>query len=745
MRFIPVIFLLVLSPLAAAAQEELLPPTEAYLYTAVADANKLTVSWNALPGYYMYRAKFGFASRSENIELGAAEMPPGKRKVDEFFGEMEIYRGRFEIVIPYTRLAAAADTLTLEIKSQGCADIGICFPPQTWVTDIALPPAPQAATQSTGAAPASLVELFGTAAEKQRDDEILPPEQAFILSAEMVGGGLLRVRWSIAPGYYMYRDKFRFSATPPAVSLGDAQFPDGKFKEDEYFGRSEVYYRGVEILLPLANSDDGLQEFMLLTESQGCKEDGICYPPFAQQAPVLLNAANGVSALLPATARGSKISEQARLATLIKDSPLAWVLLTFFGLGLLLAFTPCVLPMIPILSGIIAGQGENVSTRRAFMLSLTYVLGMAITYTAAGATAALFGQQMQAIFQQPWIIISFAGLFVVLALSMFGLYELQMPGAIQTRMSDLSNRQKAGTYIGTAIMGVLSALIVTACVAPPLVAALAVIGQAGEPARGAAALFAMSLGMGAPLLIVGASAGKLLPKAGAWMNVVKAAFGVMLLGVAIWMLERVLPHAITMFMWGALLVVTGIFMGAARAMGAAQSGWRRFGRALGFIMTAYGLLMLVGVAAGGKDTWRPLRGTSLGGASIETGHGLQFNRIKTIADLDAALAEASANGKTVMLDFYADWCVSCLEMEKYTFTDPSVQAALGDTLLLQADVTANDAADKALLKRFGVYGPPTIVFYDRRGRELDGYRVAGFMPADEFTVHVGEALRDAQR
>ncbi len=732
-KYLALVGLVCTATLAAAAGDELLPPTEAYLYSVVADVDTITLNWEVQPGYYLYRAKFGFDSLTPGIRLGPAELPAGKLKVDEFFGEMEIYRGSFQLRIPVIREPGAPREIQLQIRSQGCADIGICFPPQKWVRSITLPAA-EKANQS-----ADLLQLFGSDAERQLQGEILPPEQAFVLSAQLVSEGLLQVRWDIAPGYYMYRDKFRFDARPDSVQLGTAQFPGGRFKEDEYFGRSEVYFSRLEVLLPIAVSDGELDEFLLLTESQGCKEDGICYPPFSQDAPVALSAA--VSAVLPgASVAPAKISEQARLAGLIRDSHFAWVMLTFFGLGLLLAFTPCVLPMIPILSGIIAGQGENVSTRRAFLLSLTYVLGMAVTYTVAGATAAVFGQQMQAIFQQTWIVVGFALLFVALALSMFGLYELQMPGAVQSRMSELSGRQRAGTYIGTATMGVLSALIVTACVAPPLVAALAVIGQAGEPARGAGALFAMSLGMGAPLLVVGASAGKLLPKAGAWMNAVKAAFGVMLLAVAIYMLERVLPHAITMFLWGALLVITGLFMGAARALDGAISGWHRFWRAVGLIMTAYGLLILVGVAVGGNDTWRPLRGTVLSGDPAGVEHGLAFERIKSVADLDAAVAAASARGQAVMLDFYADWCVSCLEMEKYTFTDPDVQTALAGSLLLQADVTANDEQDKALLQRFRIYGPPTIAFYDTQGRELEGFRVVGYMPAEEFATHVREAL-----
>ena len=423
------------------------------------------------------------------------------------------------------------------------------------------------------------------------------------------------------------------------------------------------------------------------------------------------------------------VSEQDRLSGVIANSSLLTVFLIFAGAGLLLAFTPCVLPMIPILSGIIAGQGQNTTTGRAFALSLTYVMGMALTYTIAGAVFAAAGQQVQAVMQAPWIILLVTGLFVALALAMFGVYELQVPAALQSRLNALSNRQQAGTFFGTAVMGAISALVVTTCVAPPLVAALAVIAQTGDVARGALALFALSFGMGIPLLVIGTSAGRLIPRAGPWMEKIKQVFGLMMLGLAIWMLDRILPPQITMLLWAALAIGTAWVLGAFRG-----AKTPLVGRAFGLVAALYGLALLAGAATDQNNPLRPLD-KILGTGLVH----LEFQRIKTVEDLDRALATASAEGRTAMLDFYADWCVSCKEMEHYTFTDTRVQDELAGTLLLQADVTANDAADQALLARFGIFGPPTIMFFGPDGQERAPYRVVGFMSAERFTEHVQAA------
>jgi thiol:disulfide interchange protein DsbD len=428
------------------------------------------------------------------------------------------------------------------------------------------------------------------------------------------------------------------------------------------------------------------------------------------------------------TKPASPVSEQSRLVALIIEGNILTVMGLFLGLGLLLAFTPCVLPMVPILSGIIAGQGKDITTLRAFLLSLTYVLGMALTYTLAGILFAAAGQQVQALLQQAWIIIAVSLLFSVLALAMFGFFTLQLPAFLQTRINSFSRQQKAGTFIGTAIMGALSALVVTTCVAPPLVATLTVIAESGDVYRGGAALFALSMGMGFPLLVIGTSAGRLLPKAGAWMVTIKELFGFMMLGLAIWMLERLLPGGITMVLWALLLLSMAV------RLWMLSTGFKfivaALSKILAVLLAGYGLITLYAAYQGGTN---PLNSV----ASINgTQQHLTFIRVKTIADLDTELANAKATGQYVMFDFYADWCVSCKEMEYYTFTDPAVQEALANTRLLQADVTANDDADQALLQRMGIFGPPTIVFFDSNGEEIEEKRVIGFQSAEVFREHL---------
>ncbi|MBU2478824.1 MAG: protein-disulfide reductase DsbD, partial [Gammaproteobacteria bacterium] len=385
--------------------------------------------------------------------------------------------------------------------------------------------------------------------------------------------------------------------------------------------------------------------------------------------------------------------------------------------------------------------GEGLTTRRAFMLSLVYVLAMALTYTVAGVIAALFGENLQAAFQNPWILSSFAAVFVLLALSMFGFYDLQMPAALQSRLSALSNRQQGGTLVGVAVMGFLSALIVGPCVAAPLAAALLVIGQTGDTVLGGSALFALSMGMGTPLLAIGTGAGKLLPRAGGWMNAVKAVFGVLLLAVAIWMLERILPAAVSMTLWAALLITSAVYMGALEKLDVDATGWHKLWKGVGLILLVQGVLVLAGVAAGSNDVLQPLRGAALTGnaSTTQAATSLDFQRIKSVDDLNQAITQANRQGKTVMLDFYADWCTECHRMEKNTFRNADVLNALGNAVALQADVTANDDTDKALLQHFKLIGPPAILFFDNNGQELGRHRVVGYMDPETFSAHVQRA------
>jgi thiol:disulfide interchange protein DsbD len=705
--------------LGSAHAQDVLRPEAAFPYSIEAEADRLLLNFAVLDGYYLYRERFGFATSSAGIRLGTPQFPRGEDHEDEFFGKQEIYRHEFTIAVPFTR-RSAADRVELELKLQGCADIGLCYPPQTWMSTVELPAAVESADAGR--------PIFGADA----DDEPLPVEQAFVPNARFDRANELTVSFEIEPGYYLYRHKFEFSVEGE-IELGNPRLPEGVAHTDLNFGDVEVYYDYVEIVVPFARARPEALAVTIQSLFQGCKEDSICYPPTEHSMALTLPAASEFASSAPPAA-APMVSEQDQWAARILGGSWWTFLGGFYVAGLLLAFTPCVLPMVPILSSIIAGQGA-VTPRRGFLLSLSYVLGMAVTYTGAGALAALAGGQIQALFQKPWIISLFAGLFVVLALGMFGVYQLQMPTAVQSRLANLANKQKGGTFVGTAIIGALSALIVTTCVAPPLVGALAVIGQSGDVTRGASALFALSLGMGSPLLLVGASAGQLLPKVGPWMNTVKAAFGVMMVGVAIWMLERVLPGSITLALWALLVFMTGVFLGAFEALPQAPTPVQRLSKGLGVLACLYGALMLIGATLGGEDPLRPLpRGALL--ASTAAPAELKFTELETVAQLDGLLAEASVSGRPVMVDFTAEWCVSCKEMEEYTFPDAGVIAALESFMLLRADVTANDANDQALLERFRSFGPPTIAFFDANGGEQEAFKLVGYVPAADFTAHV---------
>jgi thiol:disulfide interchange protein DsbD len=606
---------------------------------------------------------------------------------------------------------------------------------------------------------ASVVNSLGFSLGDSSDNpygEFLDPELAFVPILDVKDANTIIARWEIADDYYLYRDKFHFRLVEPAGSaLGEPGFTPGKVKEDEFFGRVEVYYQRAEVTIPVERGASVGTDLSLEVGYQGCADAGLCYPPMTKTLLVSLPAASDSGNVPPVGSASADlniqpgdtnqsssrtISEQDRIAGTLAAGTLWITVATFFGFGLLLSFTPCVLPMVPIISGIIAGQGPHVTTRRAFLLSLTFVLAMAAAYTAAGVAAGLTGANLQAVFQAPWILVSFSVLFVLLALSMFGVYELQLPANWQTRLALWSNRQRGGTYLGVAAMGLLAALIVGPCVAAPLAGALIYIGQSGDAALGGMALFAMGLGMGAPILAIGASAGKLLPKSGAWMIKVKAAFGFLLLGVAIYMLERLIPGWVALFLWGALLIYGAIYLGALDSLSESAQGWRRLAKGTGIVVLTYGVLLMLGGAVGGDDVFRPLRGVGFTSNDQARSPSLQFKRIKGIDELTVELERASLAKRTVMLDFYADWCITCKELEKYTFSDPNVQSVLRDTVLLQTDVTDNDELDRALLERLGIYGPPAILFFGPDGRERSAYRLVGYMDAQLFYEHAKAAL-----
>jgi thiol:disulfide interchange protein DsbD len=734
----PIQYLLLLllvssSPLALAQDEEPRKPEEVYRYVVFDTGDALEVDWAIDDGYYLYRNKLSFESATDGIKLAPARLPQGLPHEDEFFGKQQVYRGNFYVSIPYQVEGERPETMDLVIKNQGCWDGGLCYPPQIWSEKVELKQPAQDKLDLTRKGQTSSLGGLG-------NSEFVPVDEAFRPVLIPIDGNTVEVTFEVLEGYYLYKDKISVTALSDSVQLGRLDLPEGKIKFDEFFGESEVYFDDVFATLPLARATPESMQLELEVNFQGCAEGGLCYPPTTRVVSTMLPEATAVTDLAALPDRNAPVSEQAKLAQVITQSSI-WVTIgVFFLAGLGLALTPCVLPMVPILSGIIAGEGDNVSPSRGFYLAFTYVMGMALVYTAAGVAAAAAGLQLQATFNQPWVLVLFSGLFVFLAIGMFGAFELQMPSSIQSRLATVSGNQKSGTAIGAFVMGALSALVVTACVAPALIAALTVMAQSGDMVRGGTALFAMSLGMGAPLLAVGAAQGQLLPKAGPWMVAVKGAFGFMFLGLAVWMLSRILPGGVTLALWAILVFMSGVFMGGLTSLGPDSSIAQKLGKGFGLLAILYGLLLFLGSLSGGTNPLKPLASVSFGGAMAVQEKHLEFQRIKTVADLDREIEAAAAAGKTAMLDFYADWCVSCIEMEEYTFTDPGVQAALTNTVVLQADVTANDEQDQELLQRFGVFGPPTIIFFGTDGQQRHGYEVVGFMKAQEFTNHVNQAF-----
>lgn len=552
------------------------------------------------------------------------------------------------------------------------------------------------------------------------DDDFLAPEVAFQLSAKVMDAQTVALTYKIADGYYLYRERFAFSAE--GAALGAPDIPPGKIKFDDTFQKDvETYRHTLTIHLPVQAAG----AFTLLATSQGCSDKGLCYPPmtlkrsFDAGMQTQAGASNDNIAASAASKNLIDLDGSGKIARSLLSGKLLIILPLFFLLGLGLAFTPCVLPMLPILSGIIVGEGAQITRARGLLLAAMYALGMAIVYTLLGIAAGLAGEGLAAALQNPWVLTAFALLMVSLALAMFDVYQLQMPAALQSRLAHASGRQSSGKLAGVFIMGALSALIVGPCVAAPLAGALVYISQTRDVVVGGSALFAMAVGMSVPLLLLGVSAGALLPRAGAWMNAVKRFFGVLMLGVALWMVSPLIPAAVQMLGWA----IVGIGYGA-YLLWANKASW--FARALGILFAALGLLQLIGVASGGRDVLAPLSHLQ-----TDAAQPVHFKRVKTVAELDAVLAQSS--GKNVMLDFYADWCVSCIEMEKLTFTDPRVRTQMANMVLLQADVTANDEHDKAMLKRFKLFGPPGIIFFNRQGQEIAGGRVIGFQKADKFS------------
>lgn len=779
------------------------------------EGSSIIVSFDIVDGYYLYRDKLAFSLQTEaeagqsqstvdtllavdnatTASLGAPAYPPAQTMEDDFFGVQAVFRGPTQISVPFESLNPHASVLF--VKFQGCADIGLCYPPTTVELPVQLPatqaegsqiaPANQISssllssqTPAAGASAPSLSDTLNFSA----DEELLPPEVAYLPQIDSATSGQISFSWFIEDGYYLYRDKLSFELTKPdSLTVEEISVSEGVEEYDEFFGDVSVLRHSAQALISLTEtgSSNSIQHNggagELTVYYQGCADIGVCFPPSKVSLPVsfsgeevaLAMVSNDLSVLtktsvavsdMPDSGKAAYIGNTAELASNDTDAPPVqsehdrlsgflsvsnvWLTVaTFFGLGLLLAFTPCVLPMVPILSSLIVGRGQNISGVRAFQLSAVYVLVMASTYAVVGIFVGLSGYNIQAFFQSPAVLTAIALLFVALSLSMFGFYELQAPAALQNKLTQLSNRQGGGQFGGVAAMGFISTLVVGPCVTAPLAGALLYIANTGDAFVGGAALFALGLGMGAPLLLIGTSAGKLLPRSGAWMNSIKYIFGILLLGMAVYMLSRFLPATVSMALYGFVALISGVYLGAFNSMTPQSLNWHRFGKAVGLAATVYGVALFVGALSGTDSYIRPL-GTLAGKSNSNTEspseHSLPFQPVKSIEDLEAAVARASAVGKPVMLDFYADWCVSCKEMDAKTFSDKRVQTLLSDAVVVQADVTLNDALDQALLKHFNLFGPPGIIFYDHGGTELPAAQVVGFMNADNFTAHIQRFL-----
>ncbi len=599
------------------------------------------------------------------------------------------------------------------------------------------------------------------------ETEFLSPDEAFKLNLTALDAENIQAAFTVAPGYYLYREriKFEIKSSPDSkeksTQIVQITLPAGEIKEDANFGKQEVYHHDFKTNIKLSNVYGS--EVAILATYQGCSEKGLCYAPIKKTITVAFNKTASVSDNKAESLSKLTISTEDDTTTLLKTGNIGLVILGFFGAGLLLSLTPCVLPMIPILSSIIVGsqtqdnhllssiivgsqtQAIHPSKLHSFGLSVAYVLGMALSYTLAGIAAGLSGNLLSQSLQNLWVLGTSALVFVLLALSMFGFYELKLPSVFEAKLIKTSNKFKGGKFLGVFVMGALSALIVSPCVAAPLAGALIYIGQSHNVILGGTALFALSIGMGVPLLLVGASAGQLLPKAGYWMNAVRNFFGVLMLAMAIWLISPVIPVSAQLALWATLLIVTAVFLNALDNLPAHANSFVRFGKGIAVMLLIFGIILIIGALSGAKSALQPLSGVASSLAvSNKNGNQLQtsslaFTRIKNIAELEEKLVEA--HGKPVMLDFYAAWCVACKELEQLTFSDPNVQKLLKNTTLLQVDVTANSDEDKALLKYFALFGPPGIVFFDGNGKVISSIKTIGFQNAKRFTATL--AKRDS--
>ncbi len=719
----------------AHSENNLLPADDAFSFQASVVDENILLEWNIADGYYLYKEKIKISSDFSS-QLGTAKFPEAEIIDDEFFGKIGTYRGNVMVAVPI--LDGDAKSVLLSITFQGCADLGVCYPPITKSVALDISSAYSKTISGSKLAEKISPSLPLVYSSSESHSEPLPADQAFAFSVIANSHNTLLASWHIKQDYYLYHDKFFIDVN--GAKFGDVSFPKGKIKDDDFFGKVEIHRGVLSVEIPLVSINKPQISFFV--RYQGCWDGGVCYPPQEKTVSVVLPAQpdsnetstlsdnSDINSVSPSTPDGVDLNETDKIAALLQQDNMFWVLFSFFGFGLLLSLTPCVFPMIPILSGIIVGQKEEVSTKKALIMSIVFVLSMSVTYSIAGVLAGYFGENLQALFQTTWVLVLFSLVFVALAFSMFGYYDIQLPTKMQDKVANISNKQKGGQLAGVSVMGFLSALIVGPCVAPPLAGALIYIGQTGDALLGGLSLFVLSLGMGAPLLAVGAGVSK-LPRAGMWMDNIKYVFGVLMLAVAIYLLERVVPDIVSLALWATLLTVSPIAMGALNKLAASSTPWQRIFKAIGLIFLGYGILIWMLVARGGGDMLRPLSNWSSNGVIQSENHQVEFKKIKSIGELDKILVDSKLNNRIVMLDFYADWCISCKEIEKFVFSNPQVVKSLKDVITVQADVTLNDSLDKELMSSFNIIGPPAILFFTG-GSEVRARRIIGEIGAQAF-------------
>ncbi len=735
-RLLSFFLLLLLGPFSQ-ANASLLPANEAFQLNAQIVEDKVELTWSIASGYFVVKESIEI-STAESNQLGASIFPQAIPTVDAFLGNINIYRGEQSVVLPIS--SENTSDLALSVVFDGCADLGICYPPITKNITLSTPIKTQvqvvseapALDSSATAEPSTQVSLLQAGGP-------LPADEAFNLDVIAIDEKTLNVRWLVHKDYYLYKDKISISVE--GASIANIAYPDATLKNDEFFGQVSIYDRPIEVLLSLANISSG--KVTLSIEYQGCWKGGVCYPP--QQANysislpgsernnVAVDPESDIEAptnSLPAAFEQMN-NEELTAQELFQKGGLALFIGAFLA-GLALSYTPCIYPMVPILSGIIVGQKDSPSTLKAVLMSLAFVLSMSIAYGLIGATAGYFGAgvNIQAILQTPWVLVLFGLIFIFLAFSMFGYYDIQLPKKLQSKITQISNKQNGGSFIGVAIMGFLSALIIGPCVTPFLATALSYVIADGSATKGAIGLFAMGLGMGVPLIIICGWGINALPKSGLWMETVKHVFGVLMLAVALYLLDRIISPFASLALWASLLTIAPIALGAITPLDKQSSSWRRIFKAVNLIVLGYGILLWLLVARGGGDMHQPLADWDYN-ANNQTVQSIDFELLQSEEQLDRLIANTQGSDNLIVLKFYADWCVSCKTLERKVFSDREVIKNLDNAIALTANVTDNTESNKSLLARFDIAGPPAILFF-KNGKEARSQRIIGEISAKDF-------------